>query len=36
MTQDASTCDPNYTSAMTATIGAAFGGKLSMWVCHAG
>jgi hypothetical protein len=34
MTQDASTCDPNYTSAMTATIGAAFGGKLSMRVCY--
>jgi len=34
MTQDASTCDPNDTSTMTATIGAAFGGKLSMRVCY--
>jgi len=34
MTQDPSTCNPNYTAAMTATIGAPSRGKLSMRVCY--
>ena len=33
-TQDPSTCDPNYTAPMTATIRAPSGGKLSMRVCY--
>jgi hypothetical protein len=34
MTQDPSTCNPNYTAPMTATIGAPSGGKLWMRVYY--
>jgi len=33
-TQDPATCDPRYTAAMTATIVAPSGAKLSMRVCY--
>jgi hypothetical protein len=34
VTQDPSTCEPNYTAPMTATIGPSSGGKLWMRVCY--
>jgi hypothetical protein len=34
MTQDPSTCSPNYTAAMTATIRVPSGGKLLMRICY--